>query len=94
MLPPDTIIGYMRKIITRQYAATPRGGILLCILVPLLLVSCARMGAPDGGWYDETPPYVVGAVPADKGTGVKKRMMSIYFNEYVKLENAEEKVVV
>ena len=94
MLPPDTIIGYMRKIITRQYAATPRGGILLCILVPLLLVSCARMGAPDGGWYDETPPYVVGAVPADKGTGVKNRKVSIYFNEYVKLENAAEKVVV
>ncbi|MBO5232727.1 MAG: Ig-like domain-containing protein [Prevotella sp.] len=52
------------------------------------------MGSPDGGWYDETPPYVVGTTPADRGTGVKDRKVRIYFNEFVKLENAAEKVVV
>lgn len=60
----------------------------------LLLVSCARMGSPDGGWYDETPPHVVGTSPQDKGTDVKSRRVSIYFNEYIKIDNATEKVVV
>lgn len=66
-----------------------------CAVLPALLTtSCARMGNPDGGWYDETPPYVVSATPQDKGTGVKSRRVSIYFNEYVKIDNATEKVVV
>lgn len=64
------------------------------MLPALLPTSCARMGNPDGGWYDETPPYVVAATPQDKGTGVKSRRVSIYFNEYVKIDNATEKVVV
>lgn len=28
------------------------------LAVFLLLASCARMGQPDGGWFDETPPKV------------------------------------
>ena len=64
------------------------------LLLALLLSSCARMGRPDGGWYDETPPYVVGAVPKDGGTQVSARKIRILFNEFIKLENASEKVVV
>ncbi len=30
----------------------------------LIVAGCARMGSPDGGWYDETPPRVIGANPA------------------------------
>jgi len=52
------------------------------------------MGSPDGGWYDETPPSVVGATPADRATGVDAKRIKIYFNEYVTLDNASEKVVV
>ena len=29
---------------------------LIILSVLLMLVSCARMGNPDGGWYDDTPP--------------------------------------
>lgn len=68
--------------------------LLLMAAMAVAVVSCARMGSPDGGWYDETPPYVVGTTPADRGTGVKDRKVRIYFNEFVKLENAAEKVVV
>lgn len=60
----------------------------------LLLSSCAKMGSPDGGWYDETPPKVVGASPADKAINVKSKKVNIYFDEFIKLENASEKVVV
>lgn len=52
------------------------------------------MGRPDGGWYDETPPYVVAASPADGGTNVDAKKVHILFNEYIKLDNASEKVVV
>ena len=26
------------------------------VLAFLMLASCAKMGQPDGGWFDETPP--------------------------------------
>ena len=60
----------------------------------LLIVGCARMGQPDGGWYDETPPHVIGANPADRATGAKAQKISILFDEFIKIENATEKVVV
>ena len=65
----------------------------LCLML-FVLFSCARMGSPDGGWYDETPPKVLGALPADNSTNVNTRKISIFFDEYIKLENAQEKVVV
>ncbi len=60
----------------------------------LFFASCAKMGSPDGGWYDETPPKVIGANPADGGTEVTSKKINIYFDEFIKLENASEKVVV
>ena len=67
---------------------------LLYLLVFLLVASCARMGQPDGGWYDETPPKVIGANPADGGVNVNSKKVSIYFDEFIKLDNPTEKVVV
>lgn len=66
----------------------------LMLLAAFLLGSCARMGQPDGGWYDETPPRIMGAAPADKGTNVKNQKISIFFDEFIQIENATEKVVV
>lgn len=59
-----------------------------------MIVSCARMGQPDGGWYDDTPPRVVHTDPADKGTGVKSKKVTIAFDEFIKLEDATSKVVI
>jgi len=66
----------------------------LLLLTLTLVAACARMGNPDGGWYDETPPRVVGAAPTEKATGVKTRKLHIRFNEFIKIENATENVVV
>ena len=60
----------------------------------LLLSSCAKMGSPDGGWYDDTPPRVVGASPADKAVGVKAKKIYINFDEFIKIEDAQNKVIV
>ena len=70
------------------------GGEGVGLLLLLLLASCARMGRPDGGWYDETPPHVIATDPADGGTGAKPKKVHIYFDEFIKLDNASEKVVV
>ena len=68
--------------------------ILASVVLLFAVVSCARMGQPDGGWYDETPPRIVGCSPQDKGTNVKSRKVTIMFDEYIKIDNASEKVVV
>ena len=60
----------------------------------LLMAACASIGAPDGGIYDEVPPKVVACYPADRSIGNAQRKMRIRFNEYIKLENANEKVIV
>ena len=67
---------------------------ILCLLALTIFASCARMGNPDGGWFDETPPKVIGASPADKGVNVKSRNVKINFDEYVKIDNATENVIV
>lgn len=60
----------------------------------IALGSCARMGEPDGGWYDETPPKVLGASPADKATDVNSKKITINFDEFIKIDNPSEKVIV
>ena len=67
---------------------------LLAVSSCLLAISCARMGNPDGGWYDDTPPYVVNSSPTDMATDVKPKRVSIYFNEFIKLEDAQNKVII
>lgn len=66
----------------------------LPLLAVLAVVSCAKMGQPDGGWYDETPPVIVRTTPQDQGTNIKDKKINIYFNEYIKVDNPTEKVVI
>ena len=65
----------------------------LCIFA-FLMIGCARMGNPDGGWYDETPPKVIGASPEDKGLNVSTGKIRIQFDEYIKVENPTENVII
>ena len=67
---------------------------LLYSILTLLVVACASIAQPDGGEYDEIPPKVVSAFPAERATGVQTRKARINFDEYIKLQNASEKVIV
>ena len=67
---------------------------LIVTLLLTMIVSCARMGQPDGGWFDDTPPVVVHTDPSDKGTRVKSKKVTITFDEFIKLEDANNKVVI
>ncbi len=64
------------------------------ILAVATLLGCANIGTPDGGRYDEEPPEVVRSSPVNKAVNVKGKKINIHFNEYIKLENASEKVVI
>lgn len=64
------------------------------ILVIIMMTGCARMGQPDGGWYDDRPPQIIATTPTDNGTGVKEKKVVIYFDEYIKVEDATNNVVV
>ena len=52
------------------------------------------MGSPDGGWYDDDPPRILGSTPTERATGVNTRKMTIYFDEYIKLADATQNVIV
>ena len=68
--------------------------LLSFIICHLSFSGCARMGSPDGGWYDDDPPVVLGSTPADKATGVKSKKVTIYFDEYIKLADPTQNVIV
>ena len=69
---------------------------LLYILIAFcaVMASCARMGSPDGGWYDDDPPRIIGTTPADQSTNVKDKKITILFDEYIKLADATQNVIV
>ncbi|MCD8296349.1 MAG: Ig-like domain-containing protein [Prevotella sp.] len=62
--------------------------------IVLIICSCAKMGSPDGGWYDETPPRIIGCTPNDQGTGVRPKKIVISFDEYIQIDNPTENVVI
>ncbi len=82
----------IRRLYTTLRTPLGRGLALASLLV--LLVACASIGSPDGGRYDEEPPVVVSAQPGNKATKVKSKKATINFNEYIKIDNPSEKVIV
>ena len=68
--------------------------LLYIFCIACVVVGCARMGQPDGGWYDDDPPMVIGSDPAYQSTNVKAKKITIYFDEFIKLEDATSKVTV
>ncbi len=64
------------------------------IICHLSFSGCARMGNPDGGWYDDDPPRVLYATPAEQSTNVTDKKINIYFDEFIKLEDPTQNVIV
>ena len=58
------------------------------------IMSCARMGSPDGGWFDDDPPRVLYSIPAEQATNVTDQKMTIYFDEFIKLADPTQNVIV
>ncbi len=87
-------------VIVRRYRMTLKGGVGMLLAAFLtsqftfLISGCARMGSPDGGWFDDDPPRILGSIPAEQETGVTQRKMTIYFDEYIKLADPAQNVIV
>ena len=52
------------------------------------------MGTPDGGPYDETPPVLDVVQSPNNQTSFDKKKFNIWFDEFIKLDNPNEKVIV
>lgn len=68
--------------------------LLMLVSTCWLVVSCASPGTPDGGRFDEEPPYMVRSTPALGAVNASTRKVRLYFNEYIKLDNPSEKVTI
>ena len=68
--------------------------VLAVVTVVAALYSCASIGRPDGGPLDETPPRFIGSTPAAGALNNTKTKVSLSFDEFIKLEKANEKVVI
>lgn len=64
------------------------------LMLMIVVYSCASMGKPDGGPYDEEPPKFVRSTPKPFAINSKEKKVTIEFDEFIKLEKAAEKVVV
>ena len=68
--------------------------ILLGLAISAFIYSCANVGYPSGGPLDKTPPKVIETKPENYSLNFKGGKIEIFFNEFVKLENINEKFVV
>jgi hypothetical protein len=56
--------------------------------------ACAKISSPSGGPRDRTPPVVVKSVPVNGAKNFRGNKLEIVFNEYVVLDNINEKFMV
>lgn len=68
--------------------------IIYILSIIALFVACASIGTPDGGPYDEEPPLFLVGTPAPNALHVADKKVVLNFDEYIKLQNAFEKVVI
>lgn len=66
----------------------------LVLMLVIAGYSCASMGTPDGGPYDEMPPKFVGSTPKLHAVNSKNKKIRLEFDEFIKLEKASEKVII
>ena len=66
---------------------------LLSTLI-ILIGSCAKISNPSGGISDRRPPVVIKSIPEYGATNFTGKSISITFDEYVVLDNVNEKFMV
>ena len=50
------------------------------LLLVIVTYSCASIGNPDGGPYDEDPPKFVGSTPSLRAVNYKKQKIELEFD--------------
>lgn len=59
-----------------------------------MLVNCANRGTPSGGEKDTEPPKIRYSTPDNFTTNFKGDEIKIYFDEYVKMKNAQKQLII
>ncbi len=59
-----------------------------------IFYSCANMASPTGGLYDVQPPRPTKSTPNFNSLNSQRKKIVIEFDEYIKLEKANEKVII
>jgi len=67
---------------------------LLVLMIASAFFDCARRGTPTGGPKDTIPPVLIKAIPAIETVNFKEKQIKIYFDEYVKLKDVGQKLVI
>lgn len=60
----------------------------------VMIYSCASIGTPNGGPYDEEPPKFVSSTPAPNQTNYRGNTVDILFDEIIQIEKPSENVVI
>jgi uncharacterized protein (DUF2141 family) len=68
--------------------------VLLLLLIVSVFFDCARRGTPTGGSKDTIPPVLIKAIPAIESVNFKGDKIKIYFDEYIKLKDANKNLVI
>jgi len=67
---------------------------LLPAALTIMINACAKISSPTGGPRDRTPPVVLKSVPENATTNFKGNSLVTTFDEYVVLDNINEKFMV
>ncbi len=68
--------------------------LILLTTLPFLLQNCAQVAQPPGGKKDSLAPKVVATVPTMRQLNYEGKTVELYFDEYVKTENIQQKITV
>ncbi|NHE59278.1 hypothetical protein G9Q97_20910 [Cyclobacterium sp. GBPx2] len=60
----------------------------------LIISSCAKQSSPMGGPVDEDPPVLLYSNPQNESTNTSPSEINLEFNEYVKLENPNQSIII
>ncbi len=63
-------------------------------VVSLFETGCANIVPPGGGPRDSLPPVPVSALPKDSALNVTTQKITINFDEFIELKNANEKILI
>ncbi len=66
----------------------------VAVFCSLLVSSCAKKGSITGGPKDEDPPQFIKAFPPNYSTNFAKNEIRIYFDEYIKLKDAQKQIMI
>jgi len=68
---------------------------VLCgLFFVLWIYSCASIGTPNGGPYDEEPPKFISSIPKPNQTNYKGQKIELLFDELILLEKPSENVII